>query len=90
MNPSDPDSPAEISPEEVERLRRQLGPLHSEQIRIWRAMTPAQRIGVASQAYHLVLEAIRAAERARHPDLSVEEFNWRVTRWLHGDPALGR
>jgi hypothetical protein len=90
MNPSDPASLDEISPDEVEHLRRQLGPLHPEQIRIWRAMSPAQRIGVACQAYHLVLEAIRAVERARYPDLSAEEFNWRVIRRLHGDPTLGR
>ena len=75
---------------EVEQLRARLGPLTPQQIRIWRDMTPARRIDLACQAYHMVLEAVRVSERRRHPDDSPEELAWRVTRRMQGDRRLGR
>jgi hypothetical protein len=53
-------------------------------------MTPAQRLDLAFQAYQFALEAVRLTERRQHPDLSEEEFNWRVTRRMQGNQRLGR
>jgi len=71
-------------------LNERLGVLDPQQIRIWRAMTPARRAEIAFQAYQLALDAVRASERQRHPELSEAELAWRVTRRLPGDPPLGR
>jgi len=60
------------------------------QIEAWRRMTGAERLEIAFQLYQMALEAVRANERMRHPDLSEEELNWRVTRRMQGDPTLGR
>jgi hypothetical protein len=53
-------------------------------------MSPAERLEIAFQAYQFALEAVRLAERRRHPDLPEAEFNWRVTRRMQGDQKLGR
>jgi hypothetical protein len=53
-------------------------------------MSPAERLDVAFQAYQFALEAVRATERERNPDLSPQELAWRVTRRMQGDPGLGR
>jgi hypothetical protein len=42
------------------------------------------------QAYQFALDAMRASEWERHPDLPPEELAWRVTRRMQGDPTLGR
>ena len=80
QNPSDP----------IEQLRQRLGRLEPQQITAWRQMTPAQRLDLAFQAYQFVLEAVRLTERRRHPNLSEEELNWRVTRRIQGNQKLGR
>ncbi|MEA3376803.1 MAG: hypothetical protein U9R72_11485 [Chloroflexota bacterium] len=56
----------------------------------WRARSPAQRLDIAFQAYQFALEAVRATERERHPDLPRRELAWRVTRRMQGDAELGR
>ncbi len=71
-------------------LEERIGPLDWRQVAIWRAMTPARKLEIAFQAYQLALEAVRATERRRHPDLSPEELAWRVTRRMQGNPRLGR
>jgi hypothetical protein len=71
-------------------LRRRLADLDPRQVTVWRAMSPAERLEVAFQAYQFALEAVRASERERHPELSPEELAWRVTRRMQGDPTLGR
>jgi hypothetical protein len=70
-------------------LRRRLANLDPRQVAVWRAMSPAERLEVAFQAYQFALDAVRATERRRHPDLSPEELAWRVTRRMQGDPTLG-
>ncbi|MBM3189679.1 MAG: hypothetical protein FJZ90_13255 [Chloroflexi bacterium] len=67
-----------------------LAPLDPRQVAIWRAMSPARRLEIAFQAYQFTLDALRATERQRHPDLSPYELAWRVTRRMQGDPQLGR
>ena len=82
---------AEIQAEDtIERLRRRLGPLHSEQIRAWQQMSPARRLELACQAYHTALQIVRLRERAEHPDLTEAELDWRITRRMQGDWRLGR
>lgn len=71
-------------------IERRLGPLDPRQFAIWRAMSPARRLEIAFQAYQFVLDAVRATERRRHPDLDPSELAWRVTRRMQGDPSLGR
>ncbi len=60
------------------------------QVEAWRRMSGAERLEISFQLYQMALEAVRANERMRHPDLSEEELNWRVTRRMQGDPTLGR
>ena len=72
------------------REHPQLEPLDPRQVAIWRAMSPARRLDLVGQLYHLALETVRTTERQRHPDLPPEEFRWRVIRRMHGDPSLGR
>lgn len=73
-----------------ERLARRLGSLDRQQVIAWRQMTPAQRLDLAFQAYQFALDAVRLTERRRHPFLSPEILNWRITRRMQGDPSLGR
>ena len=68
----------------------QLEPLDPRQVAAWRAMTPAERLDIAFQAYQFALDAVRTQERERHPDLEPEELAWRVTRRMQGDLTLGR
>ncbi len=82
--------PSAVTDDAVESLRRRLGRLDPRQVAIWRAMSPAQRLDLAFQAYQFALDAVRLTERQRHPDLSPDELAWRVTRRMQGDPTLGR
>lgn len=70
-------------------LRQELPRLDPRQVAAWRAMSPAERLDIAFQAYQFALEAVRATERERNPDLSPQELAWRVTRRMQGDPGLG-
>ena len=81
-DPSDGETAAALSQEHPR--------LDPRQVAAWRAMSPAERLDVAFQAYQFALEAVRATERERNPDLSPQELAWRVTRRMQGDPALGR
>jgi hypothetical protein len=74
----------------IEAWRRRIGRLDCRQIAAWRAMTPAQRLDLACQAYQFALDVVRLTERRNHPDLSPEELAWRVTRRMQGDRSLGR
>ena len=74
----------------VEKLRQRIGPLDRQQIAAWRKMSPARRLEITCQAYQFALGIVRLTERQRHPDLSPEELNWRITRRMQGDPTLGR
>lgn len=78
---------ADLTPEQI--LTR-LGRVHPMQLRAWRNMSPAERLEIAFQAYQFALNAVRTTERKRHPNISEEEFNWRVTRRMQGDQSLGR
>lgn len=71
-------------------MGRPLPDLDPRQVAAWRAMSPAQRLDLAFQAYQFALDAVRATERERDPDLSSEELAWKVTRRMQGDPGLGR
>ena len=79
-----------ITDSAVESLHRRLGRLDPRQVAIWRAMSHAQRLEVAFQAYQFALDTVRLTERQRHPDLFPDELAWRVTRRMQGDPTLGR
>ncbi len=74
----------------IEKLRQRLGRLEPQQIVAWRQMSPVQRLDLAFQAYQFALEVVRLTERRRHPELSEEAFNWRVTRRMQGNQKLGR
>jgi len=71
-------------------LIARLGDASPAQIEAWRKLTGAQRLEIAFQLYQLALEAVRANERMRHPDITEEELNWRVTRRMQGNPMLGK
>ena len=74
----------------IDRLHRRIGRLERRQIIAWQKMSPAERLEIAFQAYQFALEAVRLTERQRHPNLSEEEFNWRITRRMQGNQKLGR
>ena len=74
----------------IEAWRLRIGKLDPRQIAAWRAMTPAQRLDLACQAYQFALDVVRLTERQNHPDLSPEELAWRVTRRMQEDRSLGR
>ena len=74
----------------IEKLQIRIGRFEPQQIAAWQRMTPVQRLEIAFQAYQFALEAVRLTERQRHPDLSEQEFNWRVTRRMQGNQKLGR
>jgi hypothetical protein len=82
--------PVQVDEDEVERLRRRLGPFDPHQVALWREMGPAGRLRLAFQMHQFALSIVRTTERQRHPDLSAEELNWRIIRRMHGDLALGR
>ena len=79
-----------VDPDAVERMRQQLGPYDMRQVAIWRRMTPARRLAIVFQAYHLALQIVRTTEKDQHPELTPEELKWRVIRRMHGDLSLGR
>ncbi len=74
----------------ITQLNNRIGVYDQQQILIWQQMTPAERLAVADQAYHFALEMVRLTERQRHPNLSEEEFQWRVIRRMQGNQHLGR
>ena len=67
-----------------------LDPIDQTQIEIWRKMTPARRLAIAFQMHQFALNAIRVTEHNKHPELTPEELNWRVTRRMLGNPKLGK
>lgn len=87
---ADSETKEAVFAESSDDLRRRLRRLDPRQVAAWRAMSPAERLEIAFQAYQFALEAVRVRERERNPDLSEEELAWRVTRRVQGDPGLGR
>jgi hypothetical protein len=85
-----PETKPVIDESAVEALRQRLGPLDSRQIAIWRTMEPLRRLELAFQAYQFALDTVRLTERQRHTHISPDEFAWRVTRRMQGNPRLGR
>jgi hypothetical protein len=75
---------------EARALTAQLNELESRQVAAWRAMSPARCLELAFQAYQFALDTVRLTERKRHPDLSLDELAWRITRRVQGDSTLGR
>lgn len=67
-----------------------LDPIDHNQVAIWRKMTPARRLDIAFQMHQFALNAIRVTVRRKHPALTADEFNWHVTRRMHGNLKLGR
>jgi hypothetical protein len=56
-----------------------------EEIRILRALTPAQRLAAAEELYDVARRIKAAALRAQHPDRSEEEVQRQVRDiFLHG------
>lgn len=66
-----------------------LDPIDHKQVAIWRKMTPARRLNIAFQMHQFALNAIRVTVRRKHPELTTDEFNWYVTRRMHGNLKLG-
>jgi hypothetical protein len=69
---------------------QRLEPLDPRQVAAWRAMSPARRLELAFQAFQFALDIVRLTEKKAHPDLSLDELAWRVTRRMQGNPRLGR
>ena len=84
------ETPQPPADDPLEVMRRRVGRLDPIQVKIWRQMTPAQRLDIAFQAYQFALDIVRITERQKHPNLSPEELAWRVTRRIQGNPKLGR
>jgi hypothetical protein len=82
--------PTQVSQDQIDDLRRRLGPIDSRQVALWRKMGGVRRLELVGQAYHFVLETVRHTEAKRHPDLSEEALRWRVIRRMHGDRTLGQ
>ena len=74
----------------IEQLNKRIGVYDRQQILLWQRMSPVERLEVAFQAYQFALEAVRLTERRCYPDLSEEEFRWRVIRRMQGNQRLGR
>ncbi|MFN8491372.1 MAG: hypothetical protein U0350_27490 [Caldilineaceae bacterium] len=74
----------------LEAALRRLDKLDLIQVKIWRQMTPVQRLDITFQAYQFALDVVRITERKKHPHLSPEELAWRVTRRIQGNPRLGK
>jgi hypothetical protein len=66
-----------------------LDPIDRNQIEIWRKMTPARRLAIAFQMHQFALNAIRVTEQKKHPELTIDELNWRITRRMQGNLKLG-
>ncbi|NLI32908.1 MAG: UPF0223 family protein [Deltaproteobacteria bacterium] len=49
-------------------------PLHPEQIRIFRSMTPEQKLRLASRLHYSARQLKASALRHQHPDWSEEEI----------------
>ncbi len=79
-----------MNDESIAQLNSRIGVYDRQQIIIWQRMSPTERLEVAFQAYQFALDTVRLTERQRHPDLSEEEFKWRVIRRMQGDQSLGR
>jgi len=73
-----------------DEIHKRIGKLDPNQVRIWRAMSPARRLDLAFQTYQFALDIVRLTEKQEHPDLSAQELAWRVTRRMQRDPSLGR
>jgi len=87
---STPENTEAVTEDAVVPMRHRLGKLDPRQVTAWRAMSPAQRLELAFQAYQFALDVVRITEKQRHPDLSPEELAWRVTRRMQGNQKLGR
>lgn len=74
----------------IGQLNQRIGVYDRQQILIWQQMSAVERLEIAFQAYQFALEAVRLTERQRHPNLSEEEFKWRVIRRMQGNQQLGR
>jgi len=68
----------------AEDFRRRLGTLDSQQVAIWRQMTPARKLNLAFQMYDFARRVVWTTERQAAPDASPEELTWRVLRRMHG------
>ena len=53
--------------------------MHPEQIKIYRLMTPAQKLDVSLKLYHSAKALKAAALKQQHPDWSAEEIKKKVT-----------
>ena len=52
--------------------------MHPEQIKIYRLMTPAQKLDVSLKLYHSAKVLKAAALKQQHPDWSAEEIKKKV------------
>jgi hypothetical protein len=76
--------PAPVMSEQVEEMRRRLGTLDPQQVAIWREMTPARKLQLVFQMWHLARKVAWSTERRWHPDLTEAELSQRVWKRFHG------
>ena len=70
---------------------QRIGRLDPHQITAWRAMTPAQRLDLACEAYQFALDAVRLTERRNHFPSQLsggEQQRVAIARALANDPQI--
>jgi hypothetical protein len=73
-----------VDPEE---MRRRLGTLDPQQVAVWRDMTPARKLQLVFQMWHLARKIAWSTERQWHPELTEAELAPRVWKRFHGSDA---
>jgi hypothetical protein len=63
---------------------------HEAQLRIYRRMTPEQRVELAMKLSEDVRQIAREGIRARHPDYSARDIELALLRLLYGDELIKR
>jgi hypothetical protein len=61
-----------------------------EQLRVYRRMTPEQRVELAMKLSEDVRAIAREGIRARHPDYSARDIELALLRLLYGDDLIRR
>ena len=76
--------PTPATSKQAKEMRRRLGRLDPQQVAIWREMTPARKLRLVFQMWHLARKIAWSTERRWHPELTEEELSQRVWKRFHG------
>lgn len=63
---------------------------HEAQLRVYRRMTPEERVELAMKLSEEVREIAREGIRARHPEYSARDVELALLRLLYGDDLISR